>query len=223
MDYRDAINKVLEHEGGYVNNPLDLGKRTNYGVTQKVYEQFIGRKLVGPDTDAPKGQPMSEAETVMRTMPKGNAIAIYKKNYWDVIQGDKIKQYAVAAVIFDQAINRGHVAAVKQAQRVLGLTQDGKMGPVTLATLNGVKDTDFIPKYLAESITAYKTIVANNPSQSVFLNGWLKRVESLRTYASNLFGSINATTVGIGAAALVGAGIIGYVMYQYLSNSPRIA
>jgi lysozyme family protein len=223
MNYLDAIKKVLEHEGGYVNNPLDAGKRTNRGVTQATYERFIGRKLVGPDIDASAGQPKAEAETVMRNLSEGNAIQIYKSMYWDAMQGDKIKQYAIAAIIFDQAINRGVSAAVKQAQRILGLAQDGKMGPITLAAINGVKDTDFIPKYLTESINAYKTIVANNPSQSVFLTGWLKRVESLRSYASNLFGSINATTVGIGVVAVVGASVLGYIIYQYMTNAPRMA
>jgi lysozyme family protein len=223
MNYLDAIKKVLEHEGGYVNNPLDSGKRTNRGVTQATYEKFIGRKLSGTDVDAPKGQPMGEAETVMRNLSEGNAIQIYKTMYWDAIQGDKIKQYAIAAVIFDQAINRGVSAAVKQAQKVLGLQADGKVGPVTLATLNGVKDTDFVPKYLAESVNAYKAIVANNPTQSVFLKGWLSRVDSLKSYATNLFGSINATTVGIGVVAVVGASILGYILYQYMNNAPRIA
>jgi lysozyme family protein len=212
MNYLDAINKVLEHEGGYVNNPLDTGGRTNFGITQATYEKFLGRKLSS-----------AEADSVMKNMPKGNAVAIYKTMYWDAIQGDKIKQYAIAAIIFDQAVNRGVSAAVKQAQRILGLAQDGKIGPVTIATLNGVKDTDFIPKYLTESINAYKTIVANNPSQSVFLNGWLKRVESLKSYAANLFGSINATTVGIGVVAVVGASVLGYIIYQYMTNAPRMA
>lgn len=212
MNYLDAINKVLEHEGGYVNNPLDTGGRTNYGITQATYEKFLGRKLSS-----------AEADSVMKNMPKGNAVTIYKSMYWDAIQGDKIKQYAIAAIIFDQAVNRGVSAAVKQAQRILGLAQDGKIGPITIATLNGVKDTDFIPKYLTESINAYKTIVANNPSQSVFLNGWLKRVESLKSYASNLFGSINATTVGIGVVAVVGASVLGYIIYQYMTNAPRMA
>jgi hypothetical protein len=65
--------------------------------------------------------------------------------------------------------------------------------------------------------------VANNPSQSVFLNGWLKRVESLKSYAANLFGSINATTVGIGVVAVVGASVLGYIIYQYMTNAPRMA
>lgn len=231
-DYRDAIKKVLEHEGQYINHQADRGGRTNWGVTQKVYEEFIGRKLVGPATDAPKGQPMSEAETVMRNMPLGNAISIYKKNYWDKMQGDKIRKYAIAAAIFDQAINRGVSAAVKQAQRVLintfgygkqGITEDGNVGNLTINALNTVDEAKFLSSYLQESILAYNKIVQNNPSQSVFLKGWLKRVDSLRDYVSKNIGKINATTVGIGVGVILALGIGGYFIYKYMEGQKNTA
>ena len=226
-DYRDAIKKVLQHEGGYVNNPKDRGRRTNLGVTQAVYEQFIGRKLKGSDTDAPKGQPMEEAESVMRNMPIGNAIAIYKQNYWDKIQGDKIKKFAIATAIFDQAINRGNSAAIKQAQRILirdfnygkqGIVEDGIMGNLTINALNMVDEAKFLNSYLQESILAYNKIVQNNPTQSVFLNGWLKRVESLRSYVTQNIGKINATTVGIGVGVVLLLGVGGYFLYKFLNK-----
>jgi lysozyme family protein len=228
-DYRDAIKKVLQHEGGYVNNPKDLGKRTNYGVTQAVYEQYIGRKLKGSDTDAVKGKPMEEAESVMRSMPIGNAIAIYKQLYWDKVQGDKIRKYAIAAAIFDQAINRGHVAAAKQAQRVLknvfnySLVEDGIIGASSIAALNSVDEAKFLNSYLQESILAYNKIVQNNPTQSVFLNGWLKRVESLRSYVSQNIGKINATTVGIGVGVVIAFGVGSYFLYKYLNKSNAVS
>lgn len=225
-DYRDAIKKVLQHEGGYVNNPKDRGRRTNLGVTQAVYEQFIGRKLKGSDTDAPKGQPMEEAETVMRNMPLGNAIAIYKKLYWDKISGDQIRKYAIAAAIFDQAINRGTVAAVKQAQRVLkssfnypSIVEDGIIGKSTLTALNTVDETKFLNSYLQESILAYNQIVQRNPSQSVFLNGWLRRVDSLKDYVSKNIGKINATTVGIGVGVILALGIGSYFIYKFVGQN----
>lgn len=230
MDYRNAIEKVLKAEGGYINHSLDRGRRTNYGITQAVYEKFIGRKLVGSDTDALPGQPMSEAETVMRNMPLGNAITIYKKNYWDKISGDKIRKYAIAAAIFDQAVNRGVSAAVKQAQRIIsnvfkipGVSEDGVMGNLTLNALNTVDEAQFLSSYLQESILAYNRIVQNNPSQSVFLSGWLKRVESLRSYVTQNIGQINATTVGIGLGVILALGIGSYFIFKYVQDSKRIS
>jgi lysozyme family protein len=229
LDYRNAIEKVLKHEGGYVNLPgLDRGGRTNFGVTQRVYEDFIGRKLSGPDTDALPGQPMGEAERVMRNMPIGNAVQIYKTLYWDKINGDRIRRYSMAAAIFDQAINRGHVAAVKQAQKVLArdfnypsIVEDGIAGNQTVSALNAVDEAKFLNSYLQESILAYKRIVERNPSQAVFLSGWLKRVESLRSYVTSNIGAINATTVGIGLGVFIALGIGSYFLYQYIQKSPR--
>jgi len=211
----DAINKVLLHEGGYVNNPKDAGKRTNLGITQKVYETFLGRKLIGPDTDAPKGQPMSEAESVMRNLPKGNAIAIYKKNYWDMVQGDKIKSYAVAYALFDQAVNRGHNKVVSQAQAILGVPVDGVAGPIFVAAINKMPEKTFLDKFLAASKQSYIDIVKNNPSQSVFLNGWMKRLDSVTDYVSKNKAVVAATGIGFVAVLL----LAGYLLTRKPSTS----
>lgn len=210
-DYRDAIKKVLEHEGGFVNHKADKGGPTNWGVTQAVYDKYIQEVTKNPSYKSTIAE--------IQNMPIGNALAIYKKNYWDVIQGDKITRYAIAAAIFDQAINRGPVAAVKQAQRLLGLTDDGKVGPTTLSYLNKVDEAKFLASYLAASKTAYQQIVANNPSQAVFLTGWLNRVDSLKNYVTSYIGTINGTTVGIGVGVIAMLGVGGFFLYKYMSST----
>ena len=57
MDYKEIISKVLEHEGGYVNDPKDLGGETNFGITKRWY----------PDLD-------------IKNLTKEDAIEIYKKD-----------------------------------------------------------------------------------------------------------------------------------------------
>ena len=42
LTFGEIIEVVLEHEGGYVDDPADRGGATNWGVTQKVYEDFVG-------------------------------------------------------------------------------------------------------------------------------------------------------------------------------------
>jgi lysozyme family protein len=209
--FTDAVEKILKHEGGYVDHPNDKGGKTNFGITQKVYETFIGRKL----TDA-------EAGTVMKNMPRGNAIAIYKKNYWDVVKGDQLKSYAIAVMLFDQAVNRGHVSAIKQAQGILGLVQDGIAGPKFIQAVNGLllvkgKEKEFSDKYLSASKVFYQTLAKNNPTQAVFLNGWLKRVSSLQEYVNS-----NMTTVAVGGVGLIALLFLGlYVVNQM--NKPQTA
>ena len=193
----EAITKVLEHEGGFVNNPADKGGATNFGITQKVYEAWLKR-------------PVTVAE--MKAMPKGNAIAIYKTNYWDKIKGDQLKDYSMAYAIFDQAVNRGISAAVKQAQKVIGVNPDGIAGPSFVAAMNAYDSGKFLINYLVASTEAYKQIVNNNPSQSVFLKGWLNRIDSIKSYATAFVGKpvVKAGLGGIAIIAMIG---LGYLIY----------
>lgn len=212
-DYRDAINKVLEHERGFVHHPNDRGGPTNWGVTQSTYDQYM---------TSVTGKPYRSTIEEIKKMPIGNALTIYKTLYWDKMQGDKIRKYSIATAIFDQAINRGVSSAVKQAQKVLKekfsyptISVDGVVGPQTLTALNTVDEKKFLDNYLQESISFYNKIVQNNPTQSVFLRGWLNRVESLRNYVVAQIGTINSTTVGIGIGAILLLGIGSYLFYKY--------
>lgn len=197
--FKDAVEIVLKNEGGFVNNPLDKGGATNWGITQKVYEAW-------------KGRPVTVTE--MKNMPRSDAIAIYKKNYWDKVGGDAIKFYSVALTIFDQAVNRGISAAVKQAQRVAGVNQDGAIGAQTIAAINKTPESEFLNLFLKESEAAYKTIVSRNPSQEVFLKGWLKRVDHLRADAMKWLGTLNKPALGIGLFAVTGLGIFLYFKFR---------
>lgn len=199
MNHVDAIEQVLKHEGGFVNNPADKGGATNFGITQKVFESFKGRKVT-----------LAE----MQSMSKSDAIAIYKKNYWDKIGGDRILKYSIAFSIFDQAVNRGPGTAIKQAQRVAGLSQSGVMDQNSITKLNFMDEKTFLDSYLAASADAYRAIAAKNPSQNVFLSGWLNRVDSLKNYTAGLLGNAQ-TPVSIAAVA-----VVGILIFFYL-NSPR--
>ena len=70
-----SLDKVLKHEGGYVNHPDDPGGRTNMGITQNVYEKYIGRSVT---------------EQEMKDMKIGDVRLIYRENYWDRVKGDDL-------------------------------------------------------------------------------------------------------------------------------------
>lgn len=167
MNYVDAINKVLEHEGGFVNDPSDSGGATNFGITQKVYEAF-------------KGRTVSVLE--IQKMPKSDAILIYKREYWDKVQGDNLKSYKVAFALFDQAVNRGPSSAIKAAQKVVGIPQDGKIGAATLGKINQTDEKVFLEKFLADAIAFYNKLAVTRPKDAKFLSGWLSRVNSISDY-----------------------------------------
>lgn len=183
----DAINKVLQHEGGFVFHKDDKGGATNYGITKKVYEQYVGRTVTVDE---------------IKNMPKGNAIEIYKKNYWDKIKGDSIKDFGVAFVVFDAAVNSGVSAAIKTAQKILGIAPDGLAGSEFIKHLNGANPKNFTSQYLKAREDFYKAIVAKNPTQQVFLKGWLRRVADNAKFLGTPIGA----TVSIAVLALLGLG-----------------
>lgn len=161
MNYVEAIRKVIIAEGGskITNDKDDSGGLTKYGISQKSY----------PNLD-------------IRNLTESQAIAIYKRDFWDKILGDQIKSYNVAYALFNQAVVRGVGAAVMTAQKVLGVNVDGGMGPMTLSKLNSISEKSFLERFLAESIQEAKDLVARRPKDAKFLDGWINRVNHIADY-----------------------------------------
>jgi lysozyme family protein len=71
------------------------------------------------------------------------------------------------------AVNMGHTQAHRILQRAIHANADGVFGPVTLALANS---TPILLEKLCEGQASfYMGLVGRNPSQSLFLKGWLKR------------------------------------------------
>lgn len=207
--FKDAIIPVLEHEGGFVNNPNDRGGATNWGITIGTLSTWLGRPATIDE---------------VRNLSRDTAIAIYKKNYWDKVYGDQIKYYSVALTMFDQAVNRGPASAIKQAQKIVGVSQDGVMGKNTLDAINKMPDSQFLPQYLSASAAFYNKLVQNDPSQGVFLQGWLNRISSLQSKAYAYLGTTQGKVVAsVGLIAVLG--VAGFVMWKVMNpaTSPRLA
>ena len=65
--FDEIIEGVLKHEGGYVNDPTDLGGETNFGITKRFY----------PDVD-------------IKNLTEEGAKEIYKRDYWDKNKVDDV-------------------------------------------------------------------------------------------------------------------------------------
>jgi len=165
-NFQKAFKYVLGNEGKYSNHPQDKGGPTNWGIIQSEYTRWLKRPASIDD---------------MKAMPLAHAEAIYKAKYWTPLKCDQIVSDAVATAIFDQGVNRGIGWPPKKIQMICGVTQDGDIGPVTLKALNAMSETDFITKFEVIVEKSYRDIVARNPSQGVFLRGWLNRAKRLLT------------------------------------------
>ena len=153
-DFNKAIEVILKNEGGYVNNPNDPGGETNFGICKKSY----------PKVD-------------IKNLTKDGAKAIYKKDYWDKVNGDQINDQNLATSVFDFAVNAGTGTAIKQIQKTLNVTADGVLGPKTMAALNS--SSGLSKSFAKRRVRYYIDIVKNKPTQIEFLVSWINRTIDL--------------------------------------------
>ena len=162
--FDQCIPVILANEGGFVDDPADLGGATNFGITQAV------ARANGYTGD-------------MRALPQSVAMLIYKKEYWDKAHADQVPAPA-DLVVFDTAVNEGVGHAIKDLQTALGVTADGVIGPATSGLLQHAAGKSLANTLLAARDAFYKADVRNNPRQLRFLAGWENRVAKLRALCS---------------------------------------
>jgi lysozyme family protein len=164
--FEKSLAMLLKHEGGFVHDKLDNGGMTNLGVTQAVWENYIGK-------------PCTEAE--MRALTPEMVAPLYKKDYWDKIHGDELPP-GVAHCIFDCAVNSGVGRAVDILQGCVHVTVDRKMGLATIAATKAMDVNDFIDQYTAFRLSFLKRL----PNFDHFGKGWNSRVNSVAQEARKL-------------------------------------
>lgn len=140
---------ILKHEGGYVNNPNDKGSETKFGISKKVW----GAKIQN-----------------IKDITEYQAFLIYFVEYFlntfilDV--WDKTKNFQVVSKLVDMAINIG----VSNTKNIYDKT-------VSILGTNTESSIEFIDTLTKFQKEYYQNIVAKNPSQKIFLKGWLYRSE----------------------------------------------
>ena len=118
---------ILSYEGGYVNDPHDLGGATNRGVTIATW------KAQGYDKN---GDGRIDVED-LKLISVEDAVGIMRKNYWNRWKADGIEDQSLANALVDWTWASG-ANGIIIPQKLLGVTADGIVGPKTLAALNNV-------------------------------------------------------------------------------------
>lgn len=152
MNFDQAFEKLIGHEGGYSNNPQDPGGETMYGVTKTVARAngYAGNMI---------------------DLPLATAKAIYKKLYWDTVRAEELPD-AVRFDVFDASVNSGPGQAIRFLQRATGSSDDGKLGPMTIRAINAM-DPQLLDKRLNGYRLRFMTELKVWPS---FGRGWAARI-----------------------------------------------
>lgn len=175
--FENAYAKVKKFEGGYANNPNDRGGETYAGIARVHFPKWKGWEIV--DKYKQSERSAKELNKVLQGNGQLDVMVehFYKVNFWDAIMGDEIMSQLSADNIMDFAVNSGVSRAVKYAQRIVGTTEDGVMGHVTIKAINANVE-GFVVKYKAARLEFLTKIVARDSTQSEFMKGWTARVQS---------------------------------------------
>jgi len=156
VNFDTAFDRLMGHEGGYVNNPADPGGETNWGISKRTY----------PDVD-------------IKNLTRDQAKEIYRIDFWLRGQMDQFDP-AVAFQAFDFAVNSGIETAIRKLQAAAGVADDGHVGPVTVAAIKNRGVNDMIMLLTAERIE-YQAKLKNGDT---FWRGWMRRNAGNLRYAA---------------------------------------
>lgn len=171
MTFEAAFAKLIDphHEGGYSNDPRDPGGETYLGVSRVHNPGWPGWALVDKhraDFTFPKSLGFDAALTAL-------AGSFYKATYWGPAGCDAVPEI-LRFDLFDMAVNQGVHTAVKALQRAAGVTDDGALGPTSLAAVKAALPVRLLFRFEAARLDRYA-----EGSDAQLLNygrGWLRRV-----------------------------------------------
>ena len=160
LTFQQIFDRLIGHEGGYVNNPRDPGGETNWGITKRTAQA-------------------NGYQGSMRAMTREQAYKIYYSAFWLRYQCDKMPE-AVAYQFFDAAVNHGLGNASRMLQRAVGVVDDGIIGNMTIAAIKKMAISDVIMRLNAERLEFYCKL----STFATFGKGWVRRVAGNLKYGA---------------------------------------
>jgi lysozyme family protein len=155
-NWEHSFELMLASEGGYGHHPDDPGGRTNLGVTQRVWEEWVGRE---------------SNEKEMRSLTKEMVEPLYKRKFWDACRCDDLPS-GIDYLVFDMAVNAGVGRSAKLLQHCVGVSADGAIGPITITAVKSRDPEELIEKFSEARELFYRGL----KTFDVFGRGWLNRV-----------------------------------------------
>jgi lysozyme family protein len=167
-NFDQMFDLVSGHEGVFSDNPDDPGNWTGgaIGIGRCLGTKFGISAATYPNTDIPN-------------LTLDEAKALYQRDFWDRIEGDRLPA-PLALLVFDAAVNNGTERAVSWLQDIVHVARDGALGPVTLAAVNRLATapddvTGLCSEYLAQRLV----FMVSLPGWKTFGLGWARRLFKL--------------------------------------------
>lgn len=166
-----AFNHTLGHEGGYQADERDRGNWTGGDIGKG---ELRGTKW----GISAASYPYLDIEALTTIQAR----QIYLRDYWRRIRGDDLPA-GLALFLFDYAVNSGVARAAMALQRIIDVSDDGVIGPITLARVKAYNAAALVERLHREREAFYRSL----STFEVYGNGWLARNRGARDEALAMF------------------------------------
>ncbi|MGL4753605.1 MAG: glycoside hydrolase family 108 protein [Aeromonadaceae bacterium] len=163
-----VFDRTIGSEGGFQADRRDRGnwtggevgkgelKGTKYGLSAMTY----------PDLD-------------IKAITLKQAKDIYRRDWWDKLGMERWPK-SMQFQMFDAAFNHGSGRANQFLQYAVGVKQDGKIGPATMAAINAMDANDIVMRFLAKRLRYF----TEAKTWDAYSRGWTRRVADCLEFAA---------------------------------------
>jgi len=148
MDFDTSFEKLIGHEGGYVNHPSDPGGETKFGISRRSY-------------------PLED----IRGMTLGRAKELYLRDFWRPAGCDILPE-AIKFDVFDMAVNSGVRQSIRTLQRAVGTREDGLLGADTIGASLAMSPDRILMRFNAARLL----FMTGLGGWAAFGRGWAVRI-----------------------------------------------
>lgn len=194
-DFAPIVKKTFSFEGGYQAFPNDTANYnsrgelvgTNHGISAKALETYTGKVPTVQD---------------IKNITEQLAQQIYKKNYWNPLQGDSLKNDSVAHIMFDSFIASGYNGLIRVRKAVNKYFNKKVVAetpkPITAQEaiiINSANQKRLFEIIKQGEIDNRNYLAKTNPEKyGKFIKGWLNRLDKI---------TFSDTSKGIGGLLLL--------------------
>lgn len=165
-DVTAAIDYVLKFEDSTLSGEVTIdagGMRTRFGIDENFHPELTNCLYY---------------TTMGSVAALQIARGIYELSYAQPLCILEIASQDVANKLLSLGVNIGVEQAARMLQLALHVPGDGRIGPITLHSLDISRPDEVLESLDDQAIAHYHEVVAEDPSKQKYLNGWLKRAEA---------------------------------------------
>lgn len=169
--FDQAFDYLIEKDESdkFTNDKADNGGATKYGVTKHTLEIYLGREVTIDE---------------VKNMTSDLAKEVYLHLFWSPNNLGSVTKFGIALCIFTTSALYGATTAANMAQRAANicggsLKIDGDLGDKSIATLNILKQEEFLKAFRSLVLLRIETVIKANPADERFRHGWTNRADRI--------------------------------------------